>query len=110
MPGRRHRWNLVDPGLFFHKMSGLSHSPRSRLLLARPQDNLARLMPDLEHINCQRNDVLMDADASLENVFFPDSGVISVVAVYANGDIIEMATIGREGCSGVQAAFGAQTS
>ena len=36
--------------------------------------------------------------------------VISVVAVYANGDIIEMATIGREGCSGLQAAFRAKTS
>ena len=73
MPGRRHRWNLVDPGLLFHTMSGFSHSPRNRLLLALPQDNLARLMPDLEHINCQRNDVLMDADSSLEHVFFPDS-------------------------------------
>ena len=91
-------------------MSEFLHSPRNRLLLALPHNDLARMMPDLEHINCQRNDVLMDADSSLEHVFFPDSGVISVVAVYANGDIIEMATIGREGCSGVQAALGARTS
>jgi hypothetical protein len=42
-----------------------------------------------------------------EHVFFPDSGVVSVVAVYADGNVIEMATIGREGCSGVQAIFGA---
>jgi CRP-like cAMP-binding protein len=67
-------------------------------------------MPALEPINCSRHQVLMDADSSLENIFFPDSGVISVVAVYANGDIIEMATVGREGCSGVQAALGAKTS
>jgi len=33
-----------------------------------------------------------------------------VVAVYADGNIIEMATIGREGCSGVQAFFGAKSS
>jgi CRP-like cAMP-binding protein len=52
----------------------------------------------------------MDADSSLDQVFFPDSGVISVVAVYADGSIIEMATIGREGCSGVQAVFGAKIS
>jgi hypothetical protein len=26
---------------------------------------------------------------------------LSVVAVYADGNIIEMATIGREGCTGV---------
>jgi CRP-like cAMP-binding protein len=52
----------------------------------------------------------MDADSSLDHVFFPDSGVISVVAVYADGNIIEMATVGREGCSGVQAALGAKSS
>src|SRR5207245_7571836 len=39
-----------------------------------------------------------------------DSGVISVVAVYEDGNIIEMATVGREGCTGVQAALGAKTS
>ena len=52
----------------------------------------------------------MDADSSLDHVYFPDSGVLSVLAVYANGDVIEMATIGREGCSGTQAIFGAKVS
>ena len=67
-------------------------------------------MPELEQIRCEREQVLLDADSSLDHVFFPDSGVISVVAVYADGSIIEMATIGREGCSGVQAALGAKSS
>jgi CRP-like cAMP-binding protein len=67
-------------------------------------------MPELEHIRCQREQVLSDADSSLEHVFFPDSGVVSVVAVYANGSIIEMATIGREGCTPVQAVFDAERS
>jgi CRP-like cAMP-binding protein len=52
----------------------------------------------------------MDADSSLDHVFFPHSGVVSVVAVYADGSVIEMATIGREGCTGMQAFFGAKTS
>jgi CRP-like cAMP-binding protein len=52
----------------------------------------------------------MDADSPLDHVFFPDSGVVSVVAVYADGSIIEMATIGREGCTSVQAIFGAESS
>ncbi|HLY44651.1 MAG TPA: Crp/Fnr family transcriptional regulator [Stellaceae bacterium] len=52
----------------------------------------------------------MDADSPLDHVFFPDSGVVSVVAVYADGSIIEAATIGREGCTSVQAIFGATTS
>ena len=52
----------------------------------------------------------MDADSPLDHVLFPDSGVVSVVAVYADGSIIEMATIGREGCTSVQAIFGAERS
>jgi len=91
-------------------VNALSDWPRNRLLLALPSRNLKRLMPELEHIRCQRAQVLMDADSSLDHVFFPDSGVVSVVAVYADGSIIEMATIGREGCSGVQAMLGAKRS
>jgi CRP-like cAMP-binding protein len=79
-------------------------------LLALPSRNLKRLMPELEHIRCGREQMLVEADSSLEQIYFPDSGVVSVVAVYADGSIIEMATIGREGCTGVQAVFGAKKS
>ena len=91
-------------------MSAPSNWPRNRLLLALPPRHLKRLMPELEHMECRRGQVLMDADSSLDHIYFPDSGVVSVVAVYADGDIIEMATIGREGCTGLQAIFGAKTS
>ena len=84
--------------------------PRNRLLLALPELDLKQLLPDLEHIELKREQVLIDADSSLDHVFFPDSGVISVVAVYPDGSIIEMATIGREGGTGFQAVFGAKTS
>src|SRR6202166_592584 len=87
-----------------------SNWPSNRLLLALPSRDLKRLTPELEQIRCQREQVLMDADSSLHHVFFPDSGVVSVVAVYADGSIIEMATIGREGCTGMQAIFGARSS
>jgi CRP-like cAMP-binding protein len=83
---------------------------RNRLLLALPARNLKRLMPELEQVSCQRAQILMDADSALDHVFFPDSGVVSVVAVYADGSIIEMATVGREGFTDVQAAFGAKRS
>jgi CRP-like cAMP-binding protein len=91
-------------------MNALSNSPRNRLLLALPSRILKQLLPELEHIRCQREQVLMDADSSLDHVFFPHSGVVSVVAVYPDGSIIEMATIGREGCTAMQAFFGAKTS
>jgi CRP-like cAMP-binding protein len=91
-------------------MTGLSNWPRNRLLLALPPGILKRLKPDLDHIPCPSKLVLTDAESSLDYIFFPNSGVISVLAAYADGKIIEMATIGREGCAGVQAALGAKIS
>jgi CRP-like cAMP-binding protein len=79
-------------------------------LLALPSSTLKQLMPELEQIRCQREQVLMDADSSLDHIFFPDSGVVSVVAVYVDGRVIEMATIGREACTAVQAVLGAKSS
>jgi CRP-like cAMP-binding protein len=67
-------------------------------------------MPELENISCDRAQILMHADSALDYVFFPDSGVVSVVAVYADGSVIEMATVGREGFTDVQAVFGAKRS
>src|SRR3984893_6938981 len=103
----------VEPertGRHLERMSALSNWPRNRLLLALPSADLNQLMPELEHIHCEREQVLVDADSPLDHVFFPDSGVVSVVAVYADGSIIEMATIGREGCTAVQATVGAESS
>jgi CRP-like cAMP-binding protein len=84
--------------------------PRNRLLLALPASNLKRLMSQLELVPCERGRLLLDADSILDDVFFPDSGVVSVVALYEDGSIIEMATIGREGCTGFQAIFGDKES
>lgn len=91
-------------------MTAPSLWPLNRLLLALPPRYLKRLMPELEHVECKLGQVLMDADSSLDHVYFPDTGVISVVAVYEDGKIIEMATIGREGCTAIQAVFGAKIS
>lgn len=84
--------------------------PRNRLLLALPTRVRGQILPSLEPIRCESEQVLLDADTALDHVYFPDSGVISVVAVYPDGGIIEMATIGREGGTGFQAVFGARTS
>jgi CRP-like cAMP-binding protein len=82
----------------------------NRLLLALPARELKRLAPHLQQIRCRREQVLLDADSALAHIFFPDSGVISVLAVYADGSMIEMATIGREGCTGIQAVLGAKST
>jgi hypothetical protein len=75
--------------------------PRNRLLLALPALNLKRLMPELEHIRFQRELVLMDADGSFDFLIFPDRGFVSVLAVYADANVIEMARMDARGASPV---------
>jgi hypothetical protein len=41
----------------FKVMNASLDRPRNRLLLALPSRNLKRLMPELEHIRCQREQV-----------------------------------------------------
>lgn len=82
----------------------------NRLLRTLARRDLEWLAPRLEHVQCARGQILVNADSLLEHVYFPDSGVISIVAVYPDGSIIEMATIGREGGTGFQAALGAKVS
>jgi CRP-like cAMP-binding protein len=82
----------------------------NRLLLALPSHDLSRLMSHFEHVPCCREQILVDVDSPLDHVFFPNTGVVSVMAVYSDGGTIEMATIGREGCAGVQAVFGVSRS
>lgn len=91
-------------------MESDSIRPLNRLLLALPADDLNALARELEHNEHQQGAVLMEAGGSLEHVFFPATGVLSLVAVYPNGDLLQAATVGREGCSGVEAVFGAASS
>lgn len=91
-------------------MSQFPEWPTNRLLLALPPRVRNQVLSSVERVSCERHQVLVDADTPLDHVYFPDRGVISVVAVYPDGTVIEMATVGREGATGFQAVFGAKVS
>lgn len=83
---------------------------KNRLLLALARREFDRLKPSLERVETPYKEVLADVDSTLDHVYFPDSGVISIVGVYSDGSSIEMATIGREGMTGFQEIFGGRAS
>jgi CRP-like cAMP-binding protein len=85
-------------------------SPRNLLLQQLDSAVLGSVAPLLEPVDYVVGDVLSDLQAPLTHVHFPENGVISVMASYANGDTIEMATIGREGVVGIEGSLGAQQS
>jgi CRP-like cAMP-binding protein len=77
----------------------------NRLLERMGADDFARLQPSLKKVAMTRGAVLHRAGEPIEHVYFPLSGMISVLALMRTGDAIETAIIGREGVIG--AAVGA---
>lgn len=86
------------------------HRPRNRLVLGLQPGHLLRLRPALDTVACARDQVLIDADGALDQVYFPESAVVSLSTVFGDGTTVDMASIGREGCTGVQAVLGAKVS
>jgi CRP-like cAMP-binding protein len=46
----------------------------------------------------------------MEHVYFPEGGTVSLLAVLAEGDAVEVSTVGNEGIVGLSVALGGETS
>src|SRR6185295_4459464 len=77
--------------------------PHSRLLAALPADDYERIAPTLDIVSLKLKHVLHKAGESIRDVYFPGGGFCSVLTVLEDGDMVEVATIGREGMVGVPA-------
>lgn len=75
--------------------------PTNRLLDAAPAEDQDRLYGLLEPYPLRMRETLQEAGDEPEYMYFPTSGIISVLTVLENGMMVEFATVGREGCTGV---------
>ena len=78
----------------------------NKLLAALAGDARDALLPHLSPGAFAQGAVLAEAGDVVEYVYFPLSGMISVVVVMKDGKAIETATLGREGMFGGMAGFG----
>ncbi len=60
-----------------------------------------QIISSCEKIELVQSETLSEAGSPLDRVFFPTEGVISILATYASGNLIEVATVGREGFAGI---------
>jgi CRP-like cAMP-binding protein len=74
------------------------------LLASLPAEALERLSPSLQLVSLDLKDVLHRPGDSIEYVYFPGGGFVSELTVLENGDMVEVATIGREGMVGIFAS------
>jgi CRP-like cAMP-binding protein len=83
---------------------------RNRLLAALAPADLALLSLHMKNSPLKQGLVLQEAGDLIEQVYFPQSGMISLLAVMKAGNGIETATIGREGAVGVTAGLGGRSA
>ena len=83
---------------------------RNRLLGALSAADFALLAPHLREIEFDLGSLLQEAGEIVEHVYFPLSGMVSLLAVMADGESIETATVGREGVVGAMSGFGPRRS
>jgi CRP-like cAMP-binding protein len=83
---------------------------QNRLLALLPR-TVARRMDDvMEQVSLGLKEMLYEADAPIEHVYFPISGMMSVVITMEDGGTVEVGTIGNEGMIGTPLYLGAARS
>lgn len=81
----------------------------NRLLAALADPDFDLLKPHLTAIDLVQNEPVFDAGRPAEHVWFPHEGVISIVATDAEGGAVEVATVGREGMTGIPLVLGSDS-
>jgi CRP-like cAMP-binding protein len=87
----------------------VSHS-HNRLLASLPRTVFTAIKPDLKLVELNHGDILAETGNQIRRVYFPHSGIISLVVELSIGDTIETATIGRDGVIGAASALDGRIS
>jgi CRP-like cAMP-binding protein len=76
---------------------------KNHLLSALPGGDYERLRPQLEPVEFTPGRVLYEIADRVRYVYFPTSGMLSLLSITKSGGIIEVAMVGNEGVVGIPA-------
>lgn len=80
-------------------MSPSQSFTRNCLLAALSTEDLNLMQPHLNRVSLRRNDVLAPPNEPIHQIYFPEAGIVSIVAI-GPGDVrTEVGIFGREGMS-----------
>jgi len=83
---------------------------KNRLLNEFSQDDFNRLEPYLKLTTFKQHTLLFEAEREIEHVYFPTSGVVSLVVTLETGLMVEAAMVGSDGVVGASAALDGRIS
>jgi len=84
----------------------LERGRSNRFLAALPPHDFALLAPHLRTVTFERGTILHDAADEIERVYFPHTGMVSLVAVMQSGAAVETAFLGTIGMDWTYAGVG----
>ena len=88
-----------------------SHNPRqNQLLAALPAADYERLLPHLEFVTLPLGLVVFESGNKLRHLYFPASGIVSLLYAMENGASTEIAVIGNEGVVGIALFMGGEST
>ena len=82
----------------------------NELLTALPAADMQRLRADLEPVVLKLGEVIFESGDEPGFLYFPTSGIISLLHVMANGSTGEIAIVGNEGAVGIALFMGGESS
>lgn len=81
----------------------------NRLLSSLDEVGRSRVWSKLRRVDLRAKQILYHPDQRISDIYFPESCVIAMLTLMANGATIESATVGREGASWISASFRSPT-
>lgn len=87
-------------------MSAVVPSIRNQLLSALLNTEYQHLQPHLQRVDLALGDVVHVTGRNIEDVYFPENSVVSLLATLENGATTEVGLVGREGMVGLTVFLG----
>jgi CRP-like cAMP-binding protein len=83
---------------------------RNRLLASLTPEDLMLMARHLREIRIQQGEMLEEPGRSVDAVYFPQSGMISLIVQMPEDSSVEVGTVGSEGAVGMAAGLGSRVS
>ncbi len=88
----------------------ISKNIPNRILRSLESEVYAQLVPHLEMVRFPLRRIVYEPGMTLDHVYFPNQGVLSMLTVLENGDLVEIATVGNEGMVDLSVFLGLEVS
>jgi len=82
----------------------------NKLLALLPPEEYQKILPALDEVALNYGEKIYECRDTITDVYFPNSGIVSVLASSENAALLEVCVCGSEGMLGIAAFLGVETS